>query len=224
MTRSSDSPIQPAAPPQRAAARGLLSARNVIAVVALLLVLVAGVAFAFQWLRPPELHGTLLADGERPAEIVLDGSDGRQHTLASFEGQWSLVYFGYTFCPDVCPTTLADLRQTRELLGSRADDVQVILVSLDPQRDTPERMAEYLNAFDPTFLGLTGPQEAIDAAATQYGVYHARRETGGASDYLVDHTSTVLVFGPDATLRFVFPYGVSGAEMASDMNYLMRRG
>jgi len=144
--------------------------------------------------------------------------------LRDVQGKWTLLYFGYTFCPDVCPTTLADLKAMNTALGDKADKAQVVFVTLYPARDTPERLDAYLNAFDPSFMGLTGTPAAIDAAATEFGVYYQKREVEGAGGYLVDHTSTVSVLDPKGRLRMVFPYGVAGADIAADLKYLMRRG
>lgn len=197
--------------------------RAAYALIVLVAVLAAG-AVAWQWFRPPELHGTVLQSPERTDDFVLTGSDGQEVHLRDFEGKWTLLYFGYTYCPDVCPTTMADLKEAHAQLGGRADDVQVVMVSVDPERDTPERISEYVSFFDPSFVGLTGAPEAIDAAATQFGVFFEKVSTDGASTYLVNHTSTVLVVDPEGYLRYVIPYGVSGADIAADLRYLMRRG
>jgi protein SCO1/2 len=208
------------APASGAAPRWLRYVIGAVAVVAVL-------AIAF-WIigrmRPPEMRGTVLQAPDAAADFVLTGGDGQPVHLSDFEGKWTLLYFGYTFCPDVCPTTLADLNVMMRELGNRADDVQVIMVSVDPERDSPARLNEYLSYFNPSFVGLTGDVVDIEAAATQFGVYYAKRETEGASGYLVDHTSTVAAIDPQGRMRIVFPYGVSGEDMAADLEYLMRRG
>lgn len=174
-------------------------------------------------MRPPELHGTVLQAPDQAADFVLTGTDGQPVHLRDLEGKWTALYFGYTFCPDVCPTTLADLDAMIEQLGNRADNMQVAFVSVDPARDTPQRIGEYLAYFNPEFIGLTGDEAAVNAAATQFGVFYAQREVEGASGYLVDHTSTVVLLDPDGRMRMVFPYGVSGHDMAADVRYMMRR-
>jgi protein SCO1 len=190
-------------------------------VVALVALLALG-AVAWQWLRPPELHGTVLQAPERAADFTLVGSDGQPVRLSDFAGKWTLLYFGYTFCPDICPTTMADLRAARAALGNRAGNVQVVLISVDPERDTPETVGRYATAFDPTFVGLTGTPEQIAAAATPFGVYYAKEGETGAGSYLVSHTSTIMVVDPEGYLRYVIPYGVGGEAIASDLRYLMR--
>ena len=179
---------------------------------------------AVYWLRPPVLHGTVLQAPDLPADFTLINEQGQETQLRDFQGKWTLLYFGYTFCPDVCPTTLADLRTMNVALGDKADDAQVVFVSLDPARDTPERMAAYTDAFDPTFMGLTGSPEAIDAAATGFGVFYQKHEVEGASGYLIDHTSTVALIDPKGYVRMIFPYGTPGADIAADLKYFMRRG
>lgn len=196
-----------------------------------ILYLVLGIAtliilavLAITWLRPPELHGTVLQAPDLPSDFRLINDQGESVQLRDLQGKWTLLYFGYTFCPDICPTTLADLKAMNAALGDKADDAQVIFVTLDPERDTPERLDAYLNAFDPSFMGLTGTLEAIDAAATEFGVFYQKHITEGASGYLIDHTSTVNLIDPKGYVRMVFPYGVSGADIAADLKYFMRRG
>lgn len=174
------------------------------------------------WLRPAQLHGAELQPGAVVADFELLGSGGAPVRLSDFRGKWTALYFGYTFCPDVCPTTLSDLAVMMRALGNLREDVQVVMVTVDPERDTPERLAAYLRYFDPSFLGLSGAPEAIAAAATQFGVFYEREPRSG-DDYLVHHTSTVIVIDPEGRMRVVYPYGVSGADMATDLRYLMRR-
>jgi protein SCO1 len=144
-------------------------------------------------------------------------------SLSDFRGQYVLLYFGYTYCPDVCPLTLNDLADMgRELGERRMEAVQVILVSVDPERDTPEHLASYLPHFHPDFLGMTGTVQEIQPVASQFGIYFESHGGAGESGYLVDHTSSVTLIDPQGRVRMVFPYGVSGSEMAQDLQYLMR--
>ncbi len=202
-----------------------MKSRNSIIFLALgiVAIIMLGV-LAVYWLRPPVLHGTVLQAPDLPADFTLINEQGQETHLRDQQGTWTLVYFGYTVCPDICPTTLADLRAMNVALGDKAEDAQVVFVSLDPERDTPERMAAYTDAFDPTFMGLTGSLEAIDAAATAFGVFYQKHEAEGASGYLIDHTSTVALIDPRGYVRMIFPYGVPGADIAADLKYFMRRG
>ena len=106
-------------------------------------------------------------------------------------------------------------------LGDDADDVQVIMISVDPERDTPERLGEYVRYFHPDFIGLTGTEDEISQAATPLGIYFAKQEVEGASGYLMDHTATVLLIDKDGLARLIWPYGTSGEDMAADVRYFL---
>jgi protein SCO1/2 len=181
-------------------------------------VLLGAVLAGWRWYtqsRTPQ-YGIVI-DAVAPVEdFTLDGSIGRQVSLAEFRGKPVLLYFGYTTCPDVCPTTLADLRIAMQELGPDQDTVQVLFVSVDPERDTAERLQAYLQYFNPSFIGLTGPLRDIEAIASRFGVYFAKNEANSAADYLVDHTSAVLLVDADGKLRLMFPYGTTGQQLAQD--------
>ena len=185
--------------------------------------ILAIVVIAVWWIRPPEMHGVVLQSPQRLTDFTLDTSTGDPMSLSDFRGKPVLIYFGYTFCPDVCPTTLNDLSNTMEALGKKADDIQVIMVSVDPQRDTPEQLATYLKYFDPRFIGMTGTKDEIDAAATQFGVFYEAHEGTAATGYLVDHTSTVALVDGDGYLREIFSFDTPGEDIAADVAYWLRR-
>ncbi len=186
------------------------------------IVVLALIGFGLWWMRPPEMHGVVLQSPQRLTDFTLDGSTGGPVSLSDFRGKPVLIYFGYTFCPDVCPTTLNDLTDTMEALGKKADDIQVIMVSVDPERDTPEQLATYLKYFDPRFIGMTGTKEGIDAAATQFGVFYEAHEGTAATGYLVDHTSTVALVDEDGYLREIFSFDTPGEDIAADVAYWLR--
>lgn len=188
-----------------------------------LLVFVIGGVVAWR-LQPPALHGQVLQSPDAIQDFTLMGSTGEEVSLSDFRGEWVVLYFGYTFCPDICPTTLNDLKSMVDTLGERGSrDLQVVMVTVDPERDTVEQLASYLKYFDEGFLGLTGEPAAIEEVATRFGVYFAKSESDSAAGYLVDHTGTVTVVDPDGYVRMLFPYGLSGEDMAADLQYLMRR-
>jgi protein SCO1/2 len=165
----------------------------------------------------------VVIDSPAPAEsFTLDSTTGAMVSLDDFRGKPVLLYFGYTTCPDVCPTTLSDLSTAMKLLGDRRNKVQVLFVTVDPGRDTVSRMATYLKFFDPAFIGLAGPVEKIEAIASRFGVIFVKRKAETAADYLVDHTSTVMAIDSEGYLRFMFPYGTTGEQMAADINKLIR--
>jgi protein SCO1/2 len=130
----------------------------------------------------------------------LTGTDGRAVTDEDFRGKWQIIYFGYTFCPDVCPTTLAEITNALAELGPRAREVQPIFITLDPARDSAKVLAAYLKAFDSRFVGLRGDPETIQALARQFHAYFRLRGLGNG-EYTVDHSSFIYIFDPRG--RFV---------------------
>lgn len=154
--------------------------------------------------------------------FTLVDSNGRTVTDQDFRGKYLLVYFGYTYCPDVCPTTLNAVARAMDRLGKKADDLQPVFITVDPRRDTPAVMKQYTAAFTPRLLGLTGTAAQIAAAAKEYHVYYAEHRTGpGPNDYSMDHSSILYLMGPDG--RFIAPIrtDASGAEIATELAKLM---
>ncbi len=133
-----------------------------------------------------------------------------------------LLYFGYTYCPDVCPTTLSNLARAKEKLGGNGDKVQVVMISVDPARDKPEALANYVASFDSSFIGLTGTPDEIAAVAKPYGIFYAKGEGTVKSGYLVDHTASVLVVDKAGNLRLVYSLDTPGDDIAADLRYLVR--
>lgn len=192
-----------------------------LGVAAVLALIIAGVLW---WVWPPELHGVVLQSPRPTADFTLHSSTGEPVSLSDYRGKHVMIYFGYTYCPDVCPITLNDLSAMARELGPRSmEDVQVLFISVDPVRDTPEHLASYLPHFHPDFVGLTGTVEDIQPVASQFGIFFEAHGGEGDSGYLVDHSSAVTLVDPQGRMRMVFPYGVSGAEMAADLQYFMRR-
>jgi protein SCO1 len=128
--------------------------------------------------------------------FTLNTSDGGTVTDKTYRGKWLIVYFGYTFCPDACPTTLTNISGALEQLGPLAARVQPIFISVDPKRDTPRVMAEYMKSFDPRIVGLTGTPEETAAAAAQYHVVYYASSNADDDDYVVDHSSLIYVMSP----------------------------
>jgi protein SCO1/2 len=155
---------------------------------------------------PPSIAGFVYPEPKAISPFNLSTQDGKPFDLESLRGKWSFVYFGYTYCPDVCPTTLAELARARKLLEQAGADAgtQYVFVSIDPQRDTPQRLAQYVAFFDPTFLGATGSDEALSGLTRQIGIAYAFPEGKKGDRYAVDHSSIVALFDPDARLHAVF--------------------
>ena len=148
--------------------------------------------------------------------FTLVDHENRPVTVDYFKGRLMLVYFGYTFCPDICPTALTDMGDALGILGEAADKVTPVFITVDPDRDTPEHLKEYLKFFHPRMVGLTGTPEQTAAALKAYKVYAAKAsvEGGDADDYLMDHTSIIYLMGPDGAYKAHFSHGVGTEDMA----------
>lgn len=186
----------------------------------LLLVLVAAVGL-LSGCAVYEFHGTLLQSPDPAADFTLISMNNQQVSLSDFQGKVVLLYFGYTYCPDVCPTTLAEIKKALTKLEDGADEVQVIMISVDPQRDTPQLLNGYMSSFGENFMGLTGPIADVQRVATLYGIYFARAEGSEATDYLVDHTASLMVIDQEGYLKLVFPYGTPADDISEDLDYLL---
>lgn len=176
----------------------------------------------FVQFRPHTFHGTLIQSPQPAPDFTLISGSGQPLRLSQLRGSLVLLYFGYTFCPDVCPATLADAARARQLLGKQAEQVQVVMITVDPERDSPVRLDSYVRNFDPSFIGLTGESGQIAEAAALYGIYYEKHAGSEATSYLVDHTATLLVIDPQGHLKLVLPYGVTADEIADDLRYLLR--
>ncbi len=174
------------------------------------------------WLRPYIYHGLEVHANTPVTNFTLNGPGGQPVSLVDFRDKIVVLYFGYTFCPDVCPATMNELKVAVNELGKQSEDVQVIMISLDPERDTPEKLAEYMAFFHPSFIGLTGSEEQIIAASAPLGIFYERHEGTAASGYLIDHTATAMVLDRHGRLRLVFPFNTSGEEVAADLRHLLR--
>ena len=188
------------------------------------------VAFLILWLpteslvrQPHEFSGFLLESPIVKGKFTLQDHTGAPVAFSDFEGKVTLIYYGYTYCPDVCPSTLSEMSQMMEELGRRADEVQVIMVSVDPERDTPEKLNEYVTYFHPDFIGLTGTEEQLVAATAPYGIFYEKHDGSEASGYLIDHSAGVLLFDEKGYLKLMFPYAVRGEDMAEDVQYFLGR-
>lgn len=180
----------------------------------------------FAWLvlprlRPHQFSGTVLQSEMPSTDFTLASANGPVN-LSDYRGKLVLLYFGYTFCPDVCPTTLSDVNKALDQLGNKAENVQLIMVSVDPARDTPEKLAEYVEFFNPTFVGVTGTDDEVRGVATPYGIWYEAHEEEGASGYLVDHTATLNVIDEEGHLKLLIGYGTGADAIAADLEYMLR--
>jgi len=187
--------------------------------------LIIGIGFAWlliNWLIPPTYNGQVIDSKDPVTNFTLTGPGGESVSLVDFRDKVVILYFGYTFCPDVCPATMVELRTAMEELGRQADDVQVLMVSLDPERDTPEVLEKYVAHFNPSFIGLTGTEDEVIAASAPLGIFYEKEEGSAASGYLVNHTATVMVLDKRGHLRLLYPFGTEGEAMAADLRHLTR--
>ena len=153
--------------------------------------------------------------------FTLTAADGATVTDQSYRGKWLLVYFGYTFCPDACPTALTNISAALQQLGPLADRVQPLFITVDPHRDTPKVMADYVKAFDHRIVGLTGSTAAIEAVTKEYGVYVAPQKSEGSDDYLVDHSSFIYLMNPDGKFVATLSGAATGAQLAARLQTLL---
>lgn len=167
----------------------------------------------------PAFNGIDVAGAGYGKEFRLRDSDGRTRTLADFKGQAVLLFLGFTQCPDVCPTALARAAQAKTLLGELGSRVQVIFVTVDPERDTPQVLKAYTAAFDPSFLGLHGTLEETAEFANNFKAYYKKVPTG--SSYTMDHTALTYVYDPAGQLRVVLRHDQTAEQFAQDLRRLL---
>ena len=175
--------------------------------------------------RPHEFAGTELDPPPQATDFTGVNWDGAPFHLKELQGKVVLLFFGYTSCPDVCPMTLAEMKDLYAQLGNDAQDVAVVLVTVDPERDTVQRLAEYVPAFDPAFYGVYLEPDVLEEVKSAYGIYAEKVETGDtqpATDYLVDHSGYVLVVDTEGRWRLVYSFGTTADEMLPDIRYLLR--
>jgi protein SCO1/2 len=216
---------------------------RIVRAVALLLIAVLGAVWAYAWAtRAPgesladamaSRFATVFGGGGAPAlgglslpqglslggPFTLVDQAGRTVSEKDFAGRWMLVYFGYAYCPDVCPTELGVMAHAMDLLGARADRVVPVFITVDPARDTPAALADYVGRFHPRMQGLTGTPDQVAAAARQYRVYFSKVENRDTTGYLMDHSSFIYLVGPDGKVRALFrpemkPEDIAGAVTA----------
>jgi protein SCO1/2 len=189
--------------------------------ISLIVIAAAGlVALTLIPVPAPKITGSLT--GAIGGPFTLTASDGRTVTDQTYRGKWLLIYFGYTSCPDACPTALNDLGVALDRLGPEAAALQPIFITVDPKRDTREALAEYLKSFDPRIVALTGTAEQVAAVAKAYRVYYATRDTGGDS-YLVDHSSFFYLIDPQGRFVDVMARDLSGDGIAARVDHFIKK-
>lgn len=169
-----------------------------------------------------KFRSTDITGAEFGRELSLTGHDGKPRTLADFRGKAVVLFFGYTHCPDICPTTLADMAAVMKAIGPDAAKVQVLFVTLDPERDTPEVLAKYLPAFDAGFLGLYGDAAATQKAAKEFKIFYEKRPGGAPGAYTVDHSGQSYVFDAEGRLRLFVRHDRIAQDLVPDLRTLLK--
>lgn len=170
---------------------------------------------------PPAFQAADITGAEFARDFRLTDHNGQVRTLKDFRGKVVAIFFGYTHCPDVCPTTLSDFAAALKLLGPQADRVQVIFVTVDPERDTQEVLRAFVPAFNPSFLGMVADGETLRQLAKEYRLVYQKTAVKSADDYLIDHSAGTYVYDTRGNLRLRMPYGSSPEAIAQDLNTLL---
>jgi len=166
-------------------------------------------------------QGTDITGVDWGKDFQLTDHNGKRRSLADFHGKVVVLFFGYTHCPDVCPTTLGELGITLKRLGPDASKVQVLFVTIDPARDTPDLLAQYVPSFNSTFLGLTGTEEEVAQAAKSFKVFYKKQEGKSKAGYSMDHSANTFVIDSQGRLRLLFGFGAGAAPLVHDIQQLL---
>jgi protein SCO1/2 len=173
-----------------------------------------------------EFNGTLYNPAIDAPELVGIDQEGNPFRLSDLEGRVTLIFFGYTFCPDICPTTMGLMKRVAADLGTRADELAVVFVTIDPERDTPEQLNAYMGAFNEAFIGVNLDEAALEQAKVDFGVYAEKRvldASQSSAGYLMDHTGWIYVIDEQGQMREVFGTDASAEAILEDVRFLMGR-
>ncbi|MEW5958252.1 MAG: SCO family protein [Chloroflexota bacterium] len=170
-----------------------------------------------------EFNGTVLEPPPALPDFELTAANGQPFHLSDVSGDFALIYFGYTYCPDVCPLTMTDVKEALAELEGR-ERVHVIFISVDPERDTPEVLQHYVNAFDASFIGLTDNFDKTLAVMKPYGAFAEKEETpDSAAGYLMSHTARLYLVNPRRELILTYPFGFEPEDLRRDLTYLLQQ-
>lgn len=172
--------------------------------------------------KNPAFKSVDITGAEYARQLTLPDTDGRVRALADFKGKLVVVFFGYTQCPDVCPTTMQQLVETKQLMGPEGDKLQAVFVSVDPARDTAELLKAYAGAFDPTFIALRGSDDEIAVAAREFKIFYRKVPGATPQSYTVDHTAASYVIDTEGKPRLYVRHGMPPADLAADLKLLLK--
>jgi len=169
----------------------------------------------------PAFQSVDISGADYAKGFSLPDTKGKTRTLTEFKGKVVAVFFGYTQCPDVCPTTLAEMAEIRQQLGADGDKLQAVFISLDPERDTPEILSAYMANFDPSFVALRPEPEQLAAVAKDFKVYYKKVDGSAPGSYTMDHSAATYLYDPEGRLRLYSKYGSGTAPLMADIRLLM---
>ena len=182
----------------------------------------AGVQLAGCTEAKPSFNAVDITGADYARDFSLADADGKVRTLADFKGKAVVLFFGYAQCPDVCPTTMSEMAQVKQQLGADGDKLQVVFVTVDPARDTPEVMKAYMGAFDPSFVALIPTPDQLAALAKDFKVYFKKVDGKTPTSYSMDHSAASFVYDPQGRLRLYARYGAGVAPMVADLRTLLK--
>ncbi|WP_322995960.1 SCO family protein [Castellaniella sp.] len=171
---------------------------------------------------PLPFEGNDISDSGLGRDLSMVDTQGQTRTLADYQGKILLIFFGYTQCPDVCPTAMAQAAQALELLGAQASNVQVIMISVDPARDTPEILDAYVGAFDPSFVALTGTPEQLEKTARSFKAFYAKEPGPTPQQYAMNHSAAFYLLDQDGNARALLGPSLTPEDMAHDIRLLLQ--
>lgn len=174
--------------------------------------------------QPYRYHGSIIEPPIPAADFVLTDQDGRAFRSADLRGKLALLFFGYTHCPDICPTTLTEYQTVYQRLKDRADEVIFIFITVDPERDSPEILKDYVSYFNPHFFALTSDRQILEEVWQDYGVYQARQEVSSAAGYLVDHSTRIYLVDAAGNLAITYPFGFEATKITQDLLHMLAQG
>ena len=170
----------------------------------------------------PEFRGVDISEVEYARDIPLPDHNGQQRSLKDFRGKVVVVFFGYTQCPDVCPTTMQEMAEVKKMLGPDGDRLQSIFVTVDPERDTPDMLKAYMGNFDPSFLALRGTPEQTAAVAKDFKIYFKKVDGKSPTSYTMDHSAGSYIYDTQGRLRVYYRYGSGAEALAADVRTLLK--
>jgi len=182
----------------------------------------AGVQLAGCTEAKPSFNAVDITGADYARDFSLADADGKVRTLADFKGKAVVLFFGYAQCPDVCPTTMSEMAQVKQQLGADGQRLQVLFVTVDPARDTPEVMKAYMGAFDPSFVALIPTPDQLAAVAKDFKVYFKKVDGKTPTSYSMDHSAASFVYDPQGRLRLYARYGAGVAPMVADLKTLLK--